>query len=153
MPKELCFAPRELFEQILEYAVVPTFDLVIEVPSFGVVLVRRKIAPYADQWALPGLRMMKPEDIDETLIRIAKQEVGLSINPKERRFLGQFVGRFRTEHNRQDISTGYAVVTKQAEVCLNEKHFSDYRLIKSFDEVPSRIGAMYKFYLATYFGI
>ena len=30
MTKELKFAPREVFDQLLEYMVIPTFDLVIE---------------------------------------------------------------------------------------------------------------------------
>lgn len=153
MAKELKYAPREVFEQILEYAVIPTFDLVIELSDARVVLVRRKIEPYANQWALPGLRMMKPESIEDTLIRIAMQEVGLLIDPRNRRFLGQYVGRFRTEHNRQDISTGYAVSTDANEIQLNDSHFTDYRLISRADEIPTKIGGMYKFYLENYFGL
>ncbi|CCF82296.1 NUDIX domain-containing protein [Nitrolancea hollandica] len=149
--ENLKFAPREIFEYILEYAAIPTFDLVIEVPSGGVILVRRKIAPYANQWALPGLRMLKPEGIEDTLVRIAKNEVGLNIDPRKRIFLGQFVGRFRTEHNRQDLSTGYAVRAESVEVILNSDHFSSWKLIDSVEDVPSNIGAMYKFYLECYF--
>src|ERR1700750_2681376 len=44
---EVKFAPRDVFEQILEYSVIPTFDLVIEMPGeAGVVIARRTIAPY-----------------------------------------------------------------------------------------------------------
>ncbi len=74
--RELKFAPRHLFDQILEYCVVPTFDLVIQMPDGQVLLVRRKLAPYANKWALPGLRMFKPESIEDTLFRIAKQRSG-----------------------------------------------------------------------------
>lgn len=149
--EKLKFAPPEVFNQILEYAVIPTFDLVIEIPQRGVVLVRRRIAPYADQWALPGLRMYKSESIEEALQRIAKSEVGLSIDPKKRVFLGQFVGRFKTEHKRQDISTGYAVRGTSNSIVLNAKHFSSLRFIRGLEEVPTRTGAMYKFYLREYF--
>jgi len=148
---KLKFAPREIFEQILEYAVIPTFDLVVEMPEGGIVIVYRKIQPYANQWALPGLRMMKPEDINDTLARIASQELGLKIDLKRKRFLGQFVGRFRTEHNRQDISTGYAVRAKTKEIKINQDHFSKYRLITSPSDIPVRIGAMYRFYLNSFF--
>ena len=57
MNDKLVYAPREIFERILKYAVIPTFDLILECRSQGVVLVRRKIAPYKNTWALPGLRM------------------------------------------------------------------------------------------------
>lgn len=145
-------APREIFEQLLEYAVIPTFDLVVEMPDgAGVVLVRRRIAPYRNQWALPGLRMFKPEGIEDVITRIVADEVGLRVDPVERRFLGQYVGRFQTEHHRQDISTGYAVRSLDAEIRLNREHFSGCRLIRSLAEVPAGTGAMYRFYLERYF--
>ena len=148
------YAPREIFEQILEWAVMPTFDLVIEYGNAGVILVQRKIAPYQNQWALPGLRMFKNESIEDTLIRIADKGLGLKIDPFNRKFLGQYVGRFRTEHNRQDLSTGYWVnVSSDQKIIPNEAHFSSMKLIKSRNEIPTKTGAMYKFYLKQYFDL
>jgi hypothetical protein len=146
------FAPREVFEQILEWGVIPTFDLVIEMPEDdGVVLVRRIIAPYENCWALPGLRMFKPEGIDDVLRRIAKDELGLAVDVDHKRFLGQYVGRFKTEHERQDLSSGYVVPALGSEIRLNEAHFSGYRIIRKPEEIPGSTGAMYQFYLSKYF--
>lgn len=143
------FAPREIFEQILEWAVIPTFDLVIEYGSQGVIIVKRKIAPYKNQWALPGLRMYKGEEIDDTLRRIAKDEVGLDIDTSRKQFLGQRVGRFVSEHHRQDLSTGYLICIKDSQkITINVSHFSDYRITKI---IPPHMGAMYTFYLRKYF--
>lgn len=151
MGKELKFAPRSVFEQILEWAVIPTFDLVIEYGDQGVIIVRRKIAPYKNKWALPGLRMFKPESIEDTLCRIAKRELGLTIDPGDRTFLGQYVGRFRTEQGRQDLSTGYLIrVPSSQPVVLNTAHFSSWRVATS---IPSNMGAMYRFYLRQYFAL
>jgi len=36
--KELQFAPRDVFEKILEYSVIPTFDLIIWFSDRGVLL-------------------------------------------------------------------------------------------------------------------
>jgi len=142
-------APRRIFNQMLKYMVIPTFDLVIEYGNQGVIVVRRKIAPYKNIWALPGLRMYKGEEIDDTLRRIAKQEVGLDIDVKKKIILGQFVGKFRTENNRQDVSTGYLVrASDNQEIIINKEHFSSFRLIK---KIPKDTGAMYKYYLAEYF--
>lgn len=146
------FAPREIFEQILEYSVMATFDLVVELPDGGIVLLWRKIAPYQNVWALPGMRMYKNESIDQTLERIAKQELGLQIETKSRRFLGQYVGKFTTEHNRQDLSTGYIVRATSNDITINEEHFTRYRIVRSAAEIPQPLGAMYKFYLQQYFG-
>jgi ADP-ribose pyrophosphatase YjhB (NUDIX family) len=147
----LRFARREIFEQILEYAVIPTFDLIVHFEGWGVILVRRSIAPYRNTWALPGLRMMKPEGIEDTLKRIARAEIGVEIDPERREFIGQYVGRFRTEHQRQDLSTCYAVPCDAREVILNEEHFSGCRFIRGKEEIPVRTGAMYRYFLARYF--
>jgi ADP-ribose pyrophosphatase YjhB (NUDIX family) len=151
MNNKLVYAPRDIFEQILKYAVIPTFDLIIVCRSQGVVLVRRKIAPYKNTWALPGLRMMKPEGISDTLARIALQEVGVEIESDTRRFIGQYVGRFRTEQGRQDLSTCYAVNCEARKIQINTEHFSGYRFVQGMIEVPENIGAMYLYFLEEYF--
>lgn len=150
MNAALKFAPRETFEQILEWSVIPTFDLLLEIESEKVIIVRRKIAPYADTWALPGLRMFKPESIQDTITRIAQAELGLSLAPKMT-LLGQYVGRFTTEHHRQDLSTAYVVHAMPGEIKLNTDHFTSYRLIDSPKDIPAKTGAMYKYYLEHYF--
>lgn len=150
MSPSLRFAPREIFEQILHYAVIPTFDLILDIQDKGVILVRRKIAPYKGSWALPGLRMMKPERIDDTLIRIARQEAGLSLDPSTKQFIGQYVGRFQTEHQRQDISTCYALALDTVEIRINPDHFSGYRFVQGAEDIPVKTGAMYRYYLGLY---
>jgi ADP-ribose pyrophosphatase YjhB (NUDIX family) len=150
--KEIKFAPREIFEQMLEWGVMPTFDLVIEQENKGIISVKRIIPPYKNTWALPGLRQYKGEKHKETLERIANKELGLKINSKEAVMLGQYDGFFKTEHNRQDISTGYYVkVPENQKIKLNEQHFSDIKYITSKKEIPKNMGAMYKFHLNKYF--
>lgn len=96
--------------------------------------------------------MFKNENIQDTLARIAFQELGLKINPSKRKFLDQYVGRFKTEHNRQDLSTCYYFnILPNQKIELNKSHFSEYQIIRSNKEIPSNIGAMYKFYLNKYF--
>ncbi|MEV5748351.1 NUDIX domain-containing protein [Actinoallomurus sp. NPDC052308] len=149
---EIKFAPREVFDQLLEWSVIPTFDLVVELPDeAGVVLVRRTIAPYENCWALPGLRMFKGEGIDDVIARIAEDELGVEVDVDGKRFLGQYVGRFKTENERQDLSSGYVVKAFSSELRINTAHFSGHRVIKKHSEVPPSTGAMYRFYLSRYF--
>lgn len=143
------FAPKELFDQMLQYMPIPTFDLVLQHGNKGVIVLKRTIAPYKNVWALPGLRMLKGESIDDTLRRIAQQEVGINIDPTQKQFIGQFVGKFSTENNRQDISTCYAIcVPDTQEIVVNKDHFSDMKIVNN---IPQPIGAMYKYYLQKYF--
>ncbi len=147
--RELKFAPKELFEQTLEYMVIPTFDLVIEYGSEGIIVVKRKIPPYQGVWALPGLRMCKPESIEDTIQRIARNELGITVDPASRVFLGQYVGRFKTEHQRQDLSTGYYLrIDSTQPLKPNLVHFSSMKLVNS---IPTTTGAMYRFYLDQFF--
>jgi ADP-ribose pyrophosphatase YjhB (NUDIX family) len=149
MTENMKFAPREIFEQILEYMAIPTFDIVIEYGEQGIILVRRKIAPYKDVWALPGLRMYKGENIDDTLQRIAQKELGLRIDTSNKVIIGQFVGKFKTEHDRQDISTGYLMhVEDDQEIVINQEHFYEFCVTR---EIPENIGAMYRYYLKEYY--
>jgi len=145
------FAPRSLFEKIFEFAVIPNFDLILDFEGLGVIMLRRKIAPYSGQWALPGLRMMKGENISDTLNRIAENEVGIVIDPDEAKFVGQYVGKFRSEFNRQDISTCYAFTGLTESVKMNQAHFSGSRYIQDILSIPKNTGAMYRYYLQRYF--
>jgi ADP-ribose pyrophosphatase YjhB (NUDIX family) len=139
------YAPQEVFEQILEWAVIPTFDLVLEIEGKGYVFVRRKIAPYKGQWSLPGLRMYKGESIDDTIRRIAAQEVGLKVDPEEKVLLGQYVGKFQSEHKRQDLSSGYYLkLPASTKPEVNPDHFSGLKLAKS---APAGTGAMYRYFV------
>jgi len=150
-PNRLSFAPREIFLSILEYAVIPTFDLIVWFEGRGLIMLRRKISPYRNVWALPGLRVMKPERIEDTLTRIGVDELGLQLDPSMRFFVGQFMGRFRTEGSRQDLSTCYALLADRCDVSINSDHFSECRFIASASDIPSRTGAMYRYYLEEFF--
>lgn len=142
------FAPREAFETILEWSVLPTFDLLVEYGDQGVIILKRTIEPYKNVWALPGLRMYKGEDINDTIKRVAKQELGLIIDPEKRVFVGQYVGKFKTEFNRQDLSTGYLIKLKGTEkITFNPEHFSDMKFVS---QPISNMGAMYSYYLKEY---
>jgi hypothetical protein len=145
-------APKKIFNQILRWSVIATFDLIIECEDKGIFILKRTNAPYKNQWALPGLRILKSESIDDTLGRIAKDELGLKINTSKKILLGQYVGKFKTENNRQDLSTCYVIKIKKIQKYkINPGHFSDYKIINSKKQIPKNIGAMYKYYLNIYF--
>lgn len=148
---ELQLPPDDVWELIRRYAVIPAFDPLIDVPGRGVLLVRRRLAPYRGMWALPGLRMHRPESVSDTLRRIARDQVGLEIDVEHRVFVGQYVGRFRTEGDRHDLSTGYHVKAVTADVTLNTRHFSGHRFVANPSDVPTNTGAMYRFYLNQHF--
>lgn len=148
MIRKVRFLPDDIYYTVLDWAVIPTFDILIEYGDQGFIFVKRKIAPYKDAWAFPGLRMMKSEEINDTLERIAFAELGLKVNFENKVFLGQFVGKFKTEHNRQDLSTGFYVkINDDQPIKVNDGHFYSIKIAKT---IPKPAGAMYQYYFKQY---
>jgi ADP-ribose pyrophosphatase YjhB (NUDIX family) len=141
------WAPQDIFESILAYSVVPTFDLILKGVD-GVLLVKRRIAPYQGEWALPGLRILRSESISKCLARIAHHEVGLRIDPSRAVYVNQALAEFDT---RKDLSTCYAVELDIDDVVLNEDHLSDWTFIKDLANAPTGMGELYREHLGHYF--
>jgi ADP-ribose pyrophosphatase YjhB (NUDIX family) len=146
------WAPRPVFDSILQYTVIATFDLILESPD-GVLLVRRRIEPYRGSWALPGLRMLKGESIGACVQRIAWTEVGCRIDPERRVFVNQTVGRFRSQQHRQDVSTCYAFQLDDKNIELNNDNLSGWMFIEDLESAPKALGRVYRDHLEHYFAL
>jgi ADP-ribose pyrophosphatase YjhB (NUDIX family) len=144
------WAPDEAFAAMLQYGVIPTFDVILHGPD-GVLLVRRRISPYANMWALPGLRILKGETIEVCLHRIARDEVGIDVNPAAARFVSQAVVKFSSNYRRQDLSSCYGFEIGAQTVKLNEEHLSDWTFAWDMDSLPTPIGELYRAHLSHYF--
>lgn len=62
---------------------IPTVDIIIEIESKGIVLIKRKNPPYG--WALPGGFVDYGESLEEAAAREAKEETDLNV-----KLTGQF---------------------------------------------------------------
>ncbi len=62
---------------------IPTVDIIIEVESKGIILIKRKNPPYG--WAIPGGFVDYGESLEEAALREAKEETNLEVQ-----FLRQF---------------------------------------------------------------
>jgi ADP-ribose pyrophosphatase YjhB (NUDIX family) len=144
------WAPDDAFAIMLRYGVIPTFDLILHGPR-GVLMVRRRISPYEGAWALPGLRILKGETIEDCLRRIAEDEVGIKIEPAAARFVSQTVVRFPSDHNRQDLSNCYAVEIGTEKVSINKEYLSAWSFAKDLDSMPTPLGDLYRHHLSCYF--
>jgi len=56
---------------------IPTVDIIIEIESNGIVLIKRKNPPYG--WAIPGGFVDYGESLEEATIREAKEETNLDV--------------------------------------------------------------------------
>jgi len=56
---------------------IPTVDIIIEIESKGIVLIKRKNSPFG--WAIPGGFVDYGESLEEAAIREAKEETNLDV--------------------------------------------------------------------------
>ncbi len=56
---------------------IPTVDIIIEIESKGIVLIKRKNPPFG--WALPGGFVGYGESLEESAVREAKEETDLDV--------------------------------------------------------------------------
>jgi ADP-ribose pyrophosphatase YjhB (NUDIX family) len=56
---------------------IPTVDIIIEIESKGIVLIKRKNPPYG--WAIPGGFVGYGESLEEAAVREAKEETNLDV--------------------------------------------------------------------------
>jgi len=56
---------------------IPTVDIIIEIESRGIVLIKRKNPPYG--WAIPGGFVDYGESLEEAALREAKEETNLDV--------------------------------------------------------------------------
>jgi ADP-ribose pyrophosphatase YjhB (NUDIX family) len=57
---------------------IPTVDIIIEIESTGIVLIKRKNPPYG--WAIPGGFVDYGESLEKAAMREAKEETNLEVN-------------------------------------------------------------------------
>lgn len=79
--------------------------------GISVLLIRRKIEPYINEWALPGGFVLDDETLEEAVERELKEEAGISINYLEQLFT---FGKPDRDPRRRIISISYFGLVKSA---------------------------------------
>ncbi len=107
MPRKTIECPKCKNEIEVYRNPIPTVDIIIEIESKGVVLIKRKNPPYG--WAIPGGFVDYGESLEEAAVREAKEETNLNV---------KLVKQFHTYSNpkrdprHHSISTVYIAKTK-----------------------------------------
>ncbi len=112
-------------------SLVPIATVLIVVHQEGKVLIcRRNIEPRKGEWCLPGGRVNLGETLGETVLREAKEELGIEV--KIERQIGTFDSILPQQHY---TATAYLVTpVNDEEIKLNEEHI-EYKWVESVDEL------------------
>lgn len=81
---------KEDFLKSFEFAPRLAIELLIENPKGELLLIKREHEPFIGDWHVPGGFLLKDEPINDCIRRLAKEELGLEINPKKTERLGLF---------------------------------------------------------------
>jgi len=79
MTERVTWIGDDAWETIVSHAPVPSVDLVVDCAD-GVLLAKRRNEPAKGEWFVPGGRIQKGEPIEETVHRVAREELGVSIS-------------------------------------------------------------------------
>jgi ADP-ribose pyrophosphatase YjhB (NUDIX family) len=77
MPKKTIRCPKCKNKIEVYQNPIPTVDIIIEIKSKGIVLIKRKNPPYG--WAIPGGFVDYGESLEEAAVREAKEETNLDV--------------------------------------------------------------------------
>jgi ADP-ribose pyrophosphatase YjhB (NUDIX family) len=77
MPRKTIECPKCKNEIEVYQNPIPTVDIIIEIKSKEIVLIKRKNPPYG--WAIPGGFVDYGETLEETAVREAKEETNLDV--------------------------------------------------------------------------
>jgi colanic acid biosynthesis protein WcaH len=95
--------PESEYKTILENIPLPAVDLIVKCED-GVLLGRRTNSPAKDTWFVPGGRVHKSESLKNAVKRIAKDEIGTSVEIKQQ--VGSYSNKY-SESEFRDISKHY----------------------------------------------
>jgi ADP-ribose pyrophosphatase YjhB (NUDIX family) len=122
---------------------IPTVDIIIEIESKGIVLIKRKNPPYG--WAIPGGFVDYGESLEKTAVREAKEETNLEV-----KLIKQFhtYSDPRRDQRHHSISTVYIAKAKG-----KPKAKDDALKIGIFNEsnLPDKIAFDHRSILKDYF--
>jgi ADP-ribose pyrophosphatase YjhB (NUDIX family) len=77
MSRQTIQCPKCQYEIEIYRNPIPTVDIIIEIESKGIILIKRKNPPYG--WAIPGGFVDYGESLEEAAFREAKEETNLDV--------------------------------------------------------------------------
>jgi ADP-ribose pyrophosphatase YjhB (NUDIX family) len=122
---------------------IPTVDIIIEIESKGIVLIKRKNPPHG--WAIPGGFVDYGESLEEAAIREAKEETNLDVELKRQFHTYSDPNRDPRHHS---ISTVY--IAKGKGIPKAKDDATDTGIFNE-SNLPDEIAFDHRFILRDYF--
>ena len=82
--------PPDVLLEVIKYTPLISIDLIVRDDQERVLVGMRTNRPAQNYWFVPGGRICKDERISQAFQRISKNELGITMNVENARFLGVF---------------------------------------------------------------
>ncbi len=138
--------PRCQYEIEIYRNPIPTVDIIIEIESKGIILIKRKNPPYG--WAIPGGFVDYGESLEEAALREAKEETNLDLerlrqfhtysdpqrDPRHHSISTVYVGKGKGEPRAKDDATEIGIFTESS--LPDEIAFDHRSILKDYFNRP-----------------
>lgn len=124
MPERVEWVSDDDWKTIVSNVPIVSVDLVVLSPK-GIVFGYRTNEPAADQWFIPGGRVQKGERLNEAVHRVAREELGINIEIRER--LGVYEHLYETANvntggGKHYVPIGFVVETDEMDFKTDDQH-------------------------------
>lgn len=124
MTERVEWIPDEIWSDIVEHVPIPSVDLLV-VTDDGLLLAKRRNEPAKGEWFVPGGRIHKGESLQETVHRVAREELSVDVVIEEE--LGAYDHRYETANvedvgGKHYVAHGYVVRPESERVNLDRQH-------------------------------
>jgi colanic acid biosynthesis protein WcaH len=120
---------KEIYRQVPRLCVE-----VVLLKSRSLLLTQRAISPAVGQWHTPGGTVLKGEDLKQAVQRVAKEELGLSVEVGE--CIGVIEYKSYFDHYSQDISLAFLVKIKNTKKIKLDRQADKFAF---FSELPKNM--------------
>ena len=143
--------PRDSWKTIVSYSPLVSVDLIVESES-GIVVGKRKNKPAKGKWFTPGGIVRKEERLEDAVHRVAKTELGQSVNIKTQ--LGVYEHHYPNSEfsdvSKHYIAIGYVVTVDEGEIIPDSQH-SELKIVSPhYDKEKSDLHKYMQRYLTDY---
>ena len=105
---------RETFLTVVRHTPLVSVDLVVRDGAGRLLVGLRNNEPAKDTWFVPGGRICKDERIAAALVRVAREELGIDLDPAAARLLGVYEHLYDTNvAETPDFGTHYVVLAHE----------------------------------------
>lgn len=134
-PFPSAWLPADIFSTIVAHTPLVSIDLIVEDAQSRILLGRRRNQPAQDYWFVPGGRIRKLETLDAAFLRLAQEELGITVDRKKAILQGVYEHFYDSDFSGSaNRSTHYVVLAyrlrlDRTDIPLPPQQHSEYQWV------------------------